>query len=178
MTFPSTQVDPIAPDPAAFRKVMGSFATGVTIITSELDGQTHGMTANAFMSGSLVPPLCLISIAKKARMHDLLRNAGHFGVSILAREQERISNHFAGRPTEGLTIAFRHVGRTPVLALNAGEICADISAEHDCGDHTLFIGAINHLAAFERAPLLVHGGQYANISHAPGTTDHESPGFW
>lgn len=178
MTFPPAQTDPVAPNPATFRKVMGSFATGVTIITSSVDDQVHGMTANAFMSGSMTPPLCLISIAKKARMHDLLRLAGHFGVSMLAREQERISNHFAGRPTEGLSIAFRHVGRTPVLAMNAGEICADISAEHDCGDHTLFIGAINHMAAFDRAPLLVHGGQYAKVSHEPGSMEHESPGFW
>ena len=84
-------------DTRLFRRVMGRFATGVTVITAEAEGGVRGMTANAFMSGSLTPPLCLISVAKKARMHDALKDSGHFGVSILAQGQERISQHFAGQ---------------------------------------------------------------------------------
>lgn len=151
-------------DSQTFRAVMGSFATGVTIITSETDGEgadsIHGMTANAFMSGSLEPPLCIISIAKNARMHDILVSAGHFGVSMLNASQQDLSNHFAGRPVENLDIGFHHAGRTPLLNGNIAEIAADISATHECGDHTLFIGAIHHMAAQEGAPLLIHGGQY------------------
>ena len=68
-------------DHMLFRRVMGSFATGVTVITTEARGEVRGMTANAFMSGSLEPPLCVISVAKRARIHPLLVEAGHFGVS-------------------------------------------------------------------------------------------------
>src|SRR5271156_6625102 len=78
---------PSAPDGAAtealFRRVMASFVTGVTVITTQLRGEIRGMTANAFMSGSLDPPLCVISVALKARMHAFLLEADHFGISIL-----------------------------------------------------------------------------------------------
>jgi hypothetical protein len=68
-----------------FRRVMASFATGVTVITTRVRGEVRGMTANAFMSGSLDPPLCVISVGVKARMHGFLMEAGHFGVNILGR---------------------------------------------------------------------------------------------
>src|SRR5579871_1107807 len=81
---------------ALFRKVMASFATGVTVITTEVRGEVRGMTANAFMSGSMDPPLCVICVALKARTHAFLVEAGHFGVNILARGQEPLIEHFAG----------------------------------------------------------------------------------
>ena len=71
-------------DPAHFRRVMGRFASGVTVITAEVNSEIRGMTANAFMSGSLTPPLCIVSIAKRARMHPHLTTAGKFAVNILA----------------------------------------------------------------------------------------------
>src|SRR6185437_5792231 len=84
-------------DTGLFRRVMGRFATGVTVITAEAEGGVRGMTANAFMSGSLSPPLCIISVAKKAKLHGVM-TAGHvFGVSMLAQGQEAISRHFAGQ---------------------------------------------------------------------------------
>ena len=84
-----------------FRRVMGRFATGVTVITAEAEGGVRGMTANAFMSGSLSPPLCIISVARKAKLHTLLATSRTFGVSMLAQGQEAISRHFAGQgPTE------------------------------------------------------------------------------
>ena len=102
-------------DHALFRRVMGSFATGVTVITTEARGEIRGMTANAFMSGSLEPPLCVISVARRARIHPLLVEAGHFGVSILAKDQERLSTHFAGGPVADIAPEFVRAGRTPVL---------------------------------------------------------------
>ena len=83
-----------------FRRVMASFATGVTVITTQLRGELRGMTANAFMSGSLEPPLCVVSVGLKARMHAFLLEAGHFGVNILARGQESLIGHFSGRPVD------------------------------------------------------------------------------
>src|SRR5690348_11140779 len=88
-------------DLALLRRVMGSFATGVTVIVAEADGDIRGMTANAFMSGSLEPPLCVVSIAKRAHMHGHIAAAGRFSVNILSVAQEELALHFAGRPTGG-----------------------------------------------------------------------------
>ena len=86
-------------DPAfAFRRTLGMFATGVTIITTQSGDQVHGMTANAFMSVSLRPPLVLISVDKRAKMNNLLREGVRFGVNVLAEDQRELSDHFAGRP--------------------------------------------------------------------------------
>ena len=99
-----------------FRRVMASFVTGVTVITTQVRGEVRGMTANAFLSGSLEPPLCVVSVGKKARMHGFLLEAGHFGVNILARGQEDLIGHFAGRPVEGLDPKYEYAGDTPVFA--------------------------------------------------------------
>ncbi|MBO0764688.1 MAG: flavin reductase family protein [Hyphomicrobiaceae bacterium] len=165
-------------DPGQFRKVMGSFATGVTVVTTVARGQVHGMTVSAFMSGSLVPPLCVISIRKQARMHPLLIDAGHFGVSILTKNQERISTHFAGAPVADLALEYVWAGRTPLLANSASVIAADIAAQHECGDHTLLIGRIQYLAAYDRSPLLVHQGRYASASHAAEPAPEWVTDFW
>src|SRR5262245_36373763 len=126
-------------DPMLFRRVMGSFASGVTVVTTVADGQVRGMTVSAFMSGSLAPPLCVISIRKAARMHPLLIAAGHFGVSILAKAQERVSKHFAGAPMPDLVPDLTWAGRTPLLANASAVIAAELAAQYDCGDHTLHV---------------------------------------
>src|SRR6267154_6912807 len=77
--------------PIEFRKAMGSFATGVTIITLDLDGEVHGMTANAFASVSLDPPLLLVCVDHSARTHAHLHAKKRFGVNILAEDQRLIS---------------------------------------------------------------------------------------
>jgi len=169
-------------DPTLFRRVMGSFASGVTVVTTVADGpnggQVRGMTVSAFMSGSLEPPLCVISIRKVARMHPLLLAAGHFGVSILAKTQERISSHYAGQPVPYLAPDLVWAGRTPMLANAAAVIAADLAAHHDCGDHTLLIGRIRHMAANGLAPLLVHEGRYAGIAHAAEPASDWAVDIW
>ena len=167
-----------AADHALFRKVMGSFATGVTVITTQARGEVRGMTANAFMSGSLEPPLCVISVATRARMHPMLVEAGHFGVSILAKDQEKLSTHFAGGPVADTVPEFVRVGRTPLLANASANIAADIAARHDCGDHSIFIGHIVHLEAFSRAPLIVHEGRYASLTYSMEHAPEWVADFW
>jgi flavin reductase (DIM6/NTAB) family NADH-FMN oxidoreductase RutF len=143
---------------------MGRFATGVTIITTEIEGAVRGMTANAFMSGSLSPPLCIISVAKKARMHDALRVSRHFGVSILAHGQEKISQHFAGQGASDPDILFDHaMDGIPVLANVSAAIASRVAAEHDCGDHTIFIGHIVGMRDDGRTPLLYYSGRYGTL---------------
>jgi flavin reductase (DIM6/NTAB) family NADH-FMN oxidoreductase RutF len=165
-------------DATLFRKVMGSFASGVTVVTTVAGAEVRGMTVSAFMSGSLDPALCVISVRKRARMYPLLIEAGHFGVSILARDQERLSNHFAGVPVGDIAPGFVWAGRTPVLADAAAVIAADIAAQYDCGDHTLFIGRIQHLAAHGRPPLLVHEGRYASLSDGQERSPEWVTAFW
>ena len=173
-----TKLPARAIDPILFRKVMGSFATGVTVISTEARGEVRGMTANAFMSGSLDPPLCVVSVGKRARLHPYLIEAGHFGVSILAKDQEKLSLHFSGRPALDLAPQFVRAGRTPVLASSCATVAADIVAQHDCGDHSLFVGHIVHLEAHSRAPLVVHEGVYASLSYSHERAPEWVTDFW
>lgn len=164
-------------DPKAFRRVMGRFATGVTVITAETEDERRGMTANAFMSGSLEPPLCVVSVAKRAHMHAHLTAAGRFGVNILATGQQHLATHFAGKPDPELAIAFDYVDGIPLLADSAGSMTAEVIARHDCGDHTIFIGHILTMAANERAPLVFHAGRYGSIVPRE-PVDASLPEFW
>jgi flavin reductase (DIM6/NTAB) family NADH-FMN oxidoreductase RutF len=165
-------------DTQLFRRVMGRFATGVTVITTEGDGAVRGMTANAFMSGSLSPMLCLISVAKKARLHDALIASGHFGVSMLAHDQEAISKHFAGQGSADPDILFEHLASVPVLARAVAAVTATIEARHECGDHTLFIGRVTGLRDDERAPLVYSGGRYATLHVKHGAPADPMIDFW
>jgi flavin reductase (DIM6/NTAB) family NADH-FMN oxidoreductase RutF len=160
-----------------FRTVMGRFATGVTVVTTSLDGEVFGMTANAFMAGSLAPPLCVVSIARAARMHSRLHAAGFFGVSFLSHEQRPLSDHFAGRSILRAPPEFGHLGRTPFVAGAVGAVSAEIVDIAECGDHTLFIGRILDMQADDDEPLLFYGGRYADI----GASHRRAPpvfSFW
>ena len=97
-------------DPTEFRRTLGRFATGVTVVSAyDEGGNPRGLTANAFMSVSLDPPLVLVSLDNRSRTKPVLERAGRYGVSVLAEEQRALSDHFAGRPQEGLEIAFEQV---------------------------------------------------------------------
>jgi flavin reductase (DIM6/NTAB) family NADH-FMN oxidoreductase RutF len=149
-----------------FRNAMGQFATGVVVITTEVDGQPHAMTANAFMSGSLEPPLVLVSVACTARMHEKIPSAGGFGISILCDEQLNTSNHFAGKPLPEHQPQFVHLGELPVVDGAAVQLTTQLVESHPCGDHTLFVGRVQTLRLAEDpvAPLLFHCGRYSALA--------------
>jgi flavin reductase (DIM6/NTAB) family NADH-FMN oxidoreductase RutF len=147
-----------------FRRVMGRFASGVTVITARVDGEIRGMTASAFMSVSLDPPLCLISVGVRAQMHRHLGEAGAFGVSILGADQEPLALHFGGRPMEGVRVGFREFSGIPMLEEASAWLVADIVATHPCGDHTLFVGGIRGMGSDERSPLVYHAGAYGRLA--------------
>lgn len=165
-------------NPRLFRRVMGRFTTGVTVITVGDGHDVRGMTANAFMSGSLEPPLCLVSVAKRARMHAHMMKAEHFGVNVLAENQIDISEHFAGRPNPVLTVEFEHLGPVPLLADACARIATRIAAKHECGDHTLFIGHIVRMLADDRAPLVYHAGRYRGLTSSRLDHNATGPEFW
>ena len=150
-------------DPAQFRRIMGRFASSVTVITASVEGDIRGMTANAFMSGSLDPPLCVISVAKRANMHQHLTTAGAFGVNFLAAGQENLATHFAGRTLPDLHVAFGDHHGIPGIIGASALITASVSAKHDCGDHTLFVGAIISMSADDRPPLLYHASRFGAL---------------
>ncbi|WP_229483162.1 flavin reductase family protein [Massilia horti] len=147
-----------------FRDAMGQFATGVVVISTELDGEIHAMTANAFMSGSLEPPLVLVSVAKTARMHDRLEKAGRFGISVLTKPQLQVSNHFSGRPSADFQPTFSRICDMPVIDGAAVQLAAKLHHAYACGDHTLYVGLVQELQRpGEAEPLLYHAGRYAAL---------------
>ncbi|MCL4296948.1 MAG: flavin reductase family protein [Anaerolineae bacterium] len=154
-------------DPREFRNCLGRFATGVTVITTEVDGQVHGMTANGFMSVSLEPPLVLISVGNKARLNSFLPQSMSYGVSILSEQHEHFSRHFAGRPVEGLAIPLVKKKGVPVLEGAAACLVARVVDIHPAGDHTLYIGQVEYLETSETRPLLFFAGKYRMLDPEP-----------
>src|SRR5277367_305823 len=114
-----------------FRKTMGGFATGVTVITVDDRGTPHGMTANAFMSGSLTPPLCVVSIAKRAHTHGMVEAAGRFGVNILGEDQHDLAMYFSGKRSLDLDVRFETIEETPMLHRSAARIAARVESRCD-----------------------------------------------
>lgn len=173
---------PRAFDARTFRSALGRFATGVIVVTAGPRGSPHAMTANAFLSGSLAPPLVVVSVGRKARMHERLAGARRFGVSILAEAQEPASRHFAGQVVPGFAPAFGELAGVPVLAHAAVVMAARIEHRYGCGDHTLFVGAVEDLAVNAAAPpLLYFEGRYGILQAFPGTpgrSDEPYPSFF
>ena len=151
-------------DPRELRNACGKFATGITIVTTEVDGEVHGMTANAFMSVSLDPPLVVVSVGKKASMHDLIAKSGRYSVSILNSDQEAYSSHFAGWSPEGFEPRFDRKHDHPVIADAIAYITTKLYATHEAGDHTLYVGEVEHCEYNEGDPILYYVGQYRQVA--------------
>jgi flavin reductase (DIM6/NTAB) family NADH-FMN oxidoreductase RutF len=156
-------------DPAlAFRRTLGMFATGVTVLTTRTQEQVHGMTANAFMSVSLRPPLVLVSVDRRARMSNLLHEGTRFGVNVLAADQAALSDHFARRSVEeGTEPRFELVHDTPLVEGALAHLVARVVRSYWGGDHSLFLGQVEYAHYGEGEPLLFHGGRYERIVRDP-----------
>ena len=156
-------------DPAlAFRRTLGMFATGVTVLTTRGDETVHGMTANAFMSVSLRPPLVLVSVDRRARMSNLLHEGTRFGVNVLEAGQAVLSDHFAGRAVEGSSEPrFELVHDTPLVEGALAHLVARVVRSYWGGDHSLFLGRVEYARYGEGEPLLFHGGRYERIVRDP-----------
>lgn len=159
--FEPVTAAPVTVDPRQFRNTLGQFASGVVVIGTDYQGETHGMTANAFMSGSMSPPLVIVSVDKRARMHSYLKISGSYSVSMLANDQEIMSRHFAGQPQTEHTVRFLRQHGQPVLEGAAAWITTNIVNQVDCGDHTLFIGQVTGMNCSPECGVLgFHRGQY------------------
>jgi len=149
----------------ALRRTLGMFATGVTVITTREADQVHGMTANAFMSVSLEPPLVLISVDRRTKMCALLYGGRNFGVSVLSAGQAALSDRFAGRATlDTPEPRFEVVHDTPLVEGALAHFVANILRSYWGGDHSLFLGLVAYARYSEGTPLLFHGGRYERLT--------------
>ena len=156
-------------DPAlAFRRTLGMFATGVTVLTTRVGEQVHGMTANAFMSVSLRPPLVLVSIDRRAKMGALMHEGTRFGVSVLEARQTGLSDRFAGRVSDEVPEAtFEVVHETPLVEGALAHLVTRVVRSYWGGDHSLFLGQVEFARYGEGRPLLFHGGRYERLIEDP-----------
>lgn len=152
-------------DSRALRDACGSFATGVTVITTCTPEEgDHGMTANAFMSVSLDPPLIVISLDHRSRMMEKVRKAGRYAVNILAHDMEAVAMHFAGRNRPEFADILEKRDGLPVVPGAVAVMLADVHQRVEAGDHTLFIGRVTHLERRAGArPLLFHAGRFGQL---------------
>src|SRR5690242_17142592 len=145
-------------DSGQFRSALGRFASGVTVVTACYQDQTHGMTANAFVSVSLNPPLVLVSLDNRSYMHRILPRVGRYGVSVLAENQQALSNHFAGHTIEGLRIHFTTRNEIPLLEGAVAYFVVQVIDAHPAGDHSLYIGRVDYFESRDDKPLLFYAG--------------------
>jgi len=152
--------------PDEFRHVLGHFASGVTVVTTwDTDGRPTGLTASAFTSVSLTPPLVLVCVDQRANSYDAFRTSGRFAVNVLAAGQEVLSRHFASTQAD----KFEHIAfRTGALGL---PLLPDALAHLECrtvhtypgGDHTIFVGEVEAAGVGQGEPLLYYRGGYGRL---------------
>ncbi len=158
-------------DSAGFRRAVGRFATGITVVAARVDGIDHAMTVTAFTSVSLDPVLVLFCAEKIARFHDAVLASGTWTVSVLDAGGEKTARWLAtrGRPLEGQLDAFRHHPgpRTgaPVLDDALAALECRTTAVHDGGDHSIVVGEVLGFSEPhpDGEPLLYYGSRYRRL---------------
>lgn len=153
-------------DEFRFRQVLGHFASGVTVVTTEHAGQLYGMTVSSFASLSLNPPLVLICIDKALPTHDALQEAQHFAINILSKQQEHLSRRFATRELDKFQGVAYTLGQlsAPLLDGTLAVIECRLHASYPGGDHTIFVGEVIDAQVGEGVPLLYYRRGYYALS--------------
>ncbi len=161
-------------DASAFRKALGQFASGVTIVTTNHEGMAYGMTASSFTSVSLDPPLVLFCADKRARTGEKVGLSGCFAINILAEEQRPLSDLFAGKTTEQersdkLRAEFTSAETgSPVSNEALAWLDCRVDRAIDAGDHIIFVGLVlaSHVRG-EGPPLVYWHGWYRRLAEPP-----------
>ncbi|MGA2002183.1 MAG: flavin reductase family protein [Terriglobales bacterium] len=152
-----------------FRKAMGCFATGVTIITIDQEGEVHGMTANAFTAVSLDPVLILVCVDQRARTHAHLHARKRFGVNVLSSAQQAISEYYARssethQHAEDAGARFdRTAHGTPALQGALAYLECRLHSTQAAGDHTIFIAEVEEVKVRDGDPLIYFRSRYRDI---------------
>jgi 3-hydroxy-9,10-secoandrosta-1,3,5(10)-triene-9,17-dione monooxygenase reductase component len=167
-------------DPQAFRDALGSFVTGVTIMTARDEaGRPYGLTANSFNSVSLDPPMVLWSLSLRSGSLPVFRDADNWAVHVLAADQQAMSDRFA-RPGDGKFAGVEDVDGpegAPLLAGYAARFGCRARFEYEGGDHAIFLGEVVDFDRREADPLIYHGGRYGRVMRAPTGEDLEREGL-
>jgi flavin reductase (DIM6/NTAB) family NADH-FMN oxidoreductase RutF len=154
---------------ATMRKLRSLFASGVTVVTTALEGRLHGVTVSAFAAVSLDPPLVLIALANESTTREMIAESGIFAVNILSDELEFLSERFAARAplvNETFEDVPHHVAVTgaPILEKSLAWYDCRLDTTHDGGDHTLFVGRVQAMGMDEgRRPLVYFANRYRAI---------------
>ncbi len=164
-------------DRRTFRQTVGQFATGVTVIATEIDESVRAMTANSFTSLSLDPPMVLFCVGKATRTGQLIGAAAGFSVNVLRQEQQDLSTYFAGgwdRPDPPPFSFLSWVGGPRLDGCAAALGCA-IDAIHEGGDHWIVIGRVLALHCTEPPcpPLVFFSGRYTTVETTSGVEDQD-----
>jgi len=154
-------------DARNFRRALGSFATGVTIITTRsADDTPVGLTVSSFNSVSLEPPLVLWSLANTSRSLEAFRKADHWAVHVLATHQEALSGRFAraGEDKFAGIVLDQGVGRVPLLPDCTARFQCRNAFQYEGGDHVIFVGEVERCGAEAKAALLFHNGRFGSTT--------------
>ncbi len=159
-------------DADTYRKTLGRWATGVTIVTARAGDEVHGMTASDFAGVSLDPPLVMVCVDKNANTLGVIQKGGNLCVNLLAADQEALSNKFASKKEEwtrfeGLDCATAHTG-APLIPGAIESLDCEVVAMHDAGDHIIVVGRVEAVVSGEGDPLLYYAGGYRALA---GTDD-------
>ena len=156
-------------DPRDFRNALGTYATGVTIITAAAsDGKPYGLTCNSFASVSLNPPLILWSLGMFSQGLSVFQNASHFAVNVLGASQQALAKKFA-TPSEDkfAGVEWRAgLGQAPVLADSVANFQCRAVDRYYGGDHVIFLGAVEAYAYNRQEPLLFARGSFGRFTEA------------
>ncbi|WP_076348446.1 flavin reductase family protein [Alicyclobacillus vulcanalis] len=151
-------------DATEFRRACGLFTTGVTVVTTSVGHQVHGMTANSFTSVSLDPPLILICVDTRSRMAPLLTEEKAFTVNVLGHHQEDVSRHFAGAAV-GWRGTFVPFGNSVRLDDCLAALACEVYARYPAGDHAIVVGRVTDIYRQERGnPLVFWRGGYTSLA--------------
>lgn len=178
-----TDLTPAAPDPAAFRHVLGHVPTSVCVVTAGTPAGPVGVTVGSFTSVSLDPPLVVFYAGRTSASAQAIIGAGRFGVNVLAEDQQEVCAAFARRtPDRFATGDWAFTGHAaPRLGGAAAWIACDVEESFPTGDHMAVVGRVRDLAAADgpRRPLLFHDGQLVRLDRARGThAPRHSFGWW
>ena len=156
--------------PEEFRRVLGHFATGVTIVTTrDVDGRPTGLTVSAFCSVSLDPPQILVCVDHKSQSYPSLRDGGHFAVNFLGDGHEDISRRFATTRLDKFDgVAHRLSGHgVPLLDGALAQLECRVVSRHVEGDHTILVGLVEDARNGAGEPLLYYRGKYRRLAETP-----------
>jgi len=154
-------------DEVEFRQAIGCFATGVAIVTTEHDGQLHGMTVNSLTSVSLRPTLLLVCLARPSRTEAAVAKRGSFVINILGHDQAGISDRFAKRAEDHFDIPSLFSVRDdglPVVKRATNRFYCQTEHLYPGGDHTIVVGRVTEAEMEHRDPLIFHRGKYRSLS--------------